>query len=156
MQRPHPKNAPRVVTVDVVTGVEFTSTTENHYEANDGVPHAPPVDLPRKTLRERVEDLMYRGGGFIPPLRHDGSNDADFDVDDPNEIEDNGPMTEAELRYVYTEEEAEAQRARQEAHRAAQQAPKAVPPADGQNASAGSASPSPSPQPTPQPPAPKL
>lgn len=146
MQRPHPKNAPRVVTVDVVTGVEFVSTTENHYERNDGVPVAPHVSLPKKSLRERVEDLMYRGGGVLPALRHDGSDESDFEIEDG---EENDPMTSAELRYVYTEEE----RVASEAQAAAQRAAASNPPPEGQNAPATSGAPAAAPTtPPPSPP----
>lgn len=146
MHRPASKNAPQIETLDPITGELFLARTENHFEHNDGVPVAPAVDLPRKTLRERVEDLLYRSGGMLPQLLHDDSAETDFDVP---EAEDNGPMQPAEVRYILEE----AAKATPAAAQAPQQSPAPNPPAEGQNAPAASASRPVAPS-TPPPPAP--
>lgn len=146
MYRPASKNAPQIETADTITGEIFMARTENHFEHNDGVPVAPAVDLPRKTLRERVEDLLYRSGGVMPQLLHDESDETDFDVP---EAEDNGPMQPAEVRYILEE----AAKAHSEAPGAVQPPPAPNPPAAGPNAPATSAAPPVAPQ-TPVPPAP--
>lgn len=138
MQRPPSKNAPQIETTDIVTGEIFLARTENHYEANDGIPVAPAVNLPRKSLRERVEDLLYRGGGVLPQLLHDQSDETDFDVP---EAEDNGPMQPAEVRYILEE----AAKHPSQAPTAVPPSPSPVPPPAGQNPPATSPAPAPSP-----------
>lgn len=79
---------------DVFTGELVRARARNHYEFNDGVPFAPPIDMPRLTLRERVQRLQGAGvdlNRFVP----DNSDDHDFE--DP---EDSEPMTRAETAYV--------------------------------------------------------
>jgi len=79
---------------DVFTGEEFTPRAANHYEFNDGVPHAPVVDMPRLTLRERVQRLQGAGvdlDRYLP----DDSDELDFE--DP---EDNEPLTRSEDAYI--------------------------------------------------------
>lgn len=150
MQRKFSKNAQLVDLVDVVTGQVVQTNTPEHYEPNDGVPVAPAVQLPRRTLRERVEDLLYRGGGRLPDLLHDDSPDDDFEVEG---FEDNGPMQPAEVAYVLDE----FRRTPPQAPTAPQPAPAANPPPEGQNAPAPSAAPAPSPSaPTPSPGTPGL
>lgn len=147
MHRPASKNAPQIETTDVVTGEVFLARTENHYEHNDGVPHAPPVDLPRRTLRERVEDLLYRGG-MLPELLHDESDEGDMDV---REYDDPEPLTASEKNYLLQEGLKTLQERQAEAAYAPPPSPGPVPPPEGQNAPAGSADPAPSPS-APKPP----
>lgn len=147
MQRPPSKNAPQIETTDAVTGEVFLARTQNHYEENDGVPVAPQVELPRRTLRERVEDLLYRGG-MLPPLQHDDSGDDDFDV---KEYDDPEPLTPAEKTYAVNEGMRIINERRSEAPTAVPQSPPPNPPPEGQNAPAASAAPAPSPS-APKPP----
>lgn len=151
MHRPASKNAPQIETTDAVTGEVFLARTENHYEFNDGVPAAPPVDLPRRTLRERVEDLLYRGG-MLPPLQHDESDDGDMDV---REYDDPEPLTPSEKQYLVTEGLKTLQERSTEAAYAPQPSPPPIPPTEGQNAPAPtpgrSAAPSTPPPPPPTP-----
>lgn len=80
--------------VDPFTGVVFKTHANNHYEENDGIPHAPAVDLPRPTVRQRVENLMYRG---VDPLSlYVGSEGIDMDIPDDAEA----PLTESERNYL--------------------------------------------------------
>lgn len=81
-------------TVDTLTGELFQSRAANHFEANDGVPFAPHVDMPRPTVRQRIENLLNRG---VDPLAmYVGSDDYDMDVpDDPEE-----PLTMSEINYL--------------------------------------------------------
>lgn len=80
--------------VDVFTGEEFKSRVENHYEVVDPVPFAPPVEIQRPTVRQRVENLLNRG---IDPLAHYvGHEGVEMDVpDDPDE-----PLTPSEQNYI--------------------------------------------------------
>lgn len=81
---------------DPFTGLLFEATARNHYEINDGVPFAPAVDIPRPSVRERVENLLRRG---IDPLaRYVGTEGYEMDVpDDPEE-----PLTPSEMNYIDT------------------------------------------------------
>lgn len=81
---------------DLTTGEAFKSRTANHYESNDGVPVAPPVDFPRPSIRQRVENLLNRG---VDPLAaYVGTDSYDMDVpDDPD-----APLTHAEQVYLDT------------------------------------------------------
>lgn len=82
------------VMYDAFTGVEFKPRARNHYEVNIGPPKAPPVDLPRPTVRQRIENLINRG---VDPLAHYvGTDDYSFDVPDDPEA----PMTPSEMNYV--------------------------------------------------------
>lgn len=79
---------------DAFNGEVVERRAANHYEYNSGVPFAPPIDLPRLTLRERVQRLQGAGVNldrYVP----DDSEDTDFV--DP---EDADPMTPAETAYV--------------------------------------------------------
>lgn len=133
MHRPASKNAPQIETVDPTTGELFMARTENHYEANDGVPVAPAVQLPRKTLRERVEEL-YRGGRQMAALQHDGSPDDDLDA---GEFDDPEPMTPSEKQYLLTEGLKELRNRPPKAPTELPPTPAPVPPTEGQNASTG-------------------
>lgn len=135
MHRPASKNAPQIETVDPITGEVFMARTENHYEKNDGVPVAPAVQLPRKTLRERVEEL-YRGGRMMAALQHDGSPDDDMDI---QEFDDPEPMTPSEKQYLLTEGLRELRNRPPKAPTAVPPSPSPVPPAEGQDAPAPSA-----------------
>lgn len=78
----------------VLTGDMFETRTPNHYERNDGVPFAPPVDGPRPTIRQRVENLLNRG---VDPLAHYvGSDDYEMDIPDDPEAE----LTQSEINYM--------------------------------------------------------
>lgn len=80
--------------IDLVHGQEFKSRAENHYEKNNGVPVAPPVDMPRPTVRQRVENLLSRG---VDPLAHYvGTEDYDMEVPDDAEA----PLTASEMNYI--------------------------------------------------------
>lgn len=78
---------------DAFTGELFVPRAPNHYEANDGIPFAPPVDRPRMSLRDRVERLLY-GGGQVP--------DGIYEDHDPTNWDDDGeePLTPAEQAYA--------------------------------------------------------
>lgn len=80
--------------VDAFTGEVFQPTASNHYEANDGIPVAPHVDIARPTVRQRVENLLRRGED---PLRHYvGTDGVDMEVpDDPGEA-----LTGSEQNYL--------------------------------------------------------
>lgn len=79
---------------DAVTGEMFQPRARNHYEDNDGVPFAPPVEFNRPTLRQRVENLLNRG--IDPMAAYVGTDGYDLDVpDDPDE-----PLTLAETLYI--------------------------------------------------------
>lgn len=79
---------------DAYTGEIVERRASNHYEFNSGVPFAPPIDMPRLSLRERVQRLQGAGVNldrYVP----DDSDDHDFT--DPDDAE---PMTRAETAYV--------------------------------------------------------
>lgn len=78
----------------VIDGVVFESRARNHYEYNDGVPVAPPVEFNRPSIRQRVENLLNRG---VDPLAaYVGSEGIEMDVpDDPD-----APLTHAEEVYL--------------------------------------------------------
>jgi len=86
--------SPQGEITDAFTGESFSARSRNHYEVNDGVPFAPHVDMPRPTVRQRVENLLTRG---IDPLAHYiGSDDYDLEVpDDPEE-----PLTPSESNFI--------------------------------------------------------
>lgn len=79
---------------DAFTGELFTAKARNHYEENSGIPHAPAVDYPRPTIRQRVENLLNRG---VDPLAHYvGTEGIDLEVpDDPDT-----PLTHSERNYL--------------------------------------------------------
>lgn len=89
-----PQKAPQGELSDAFTGELFTARSRNHYEVNDGVPVAPPVDFPRPTIRQRVENLLRRG---VDPLAaYVGTEGIDMDVpDDPD-----APLTPSEQNYI--------------------------------------------------------
>lgn len=81
-------------------GVIFVATSRNHYEFNDGKPVAPPLDLNRPTIRQRIENLLNRDPGMLQRYMQagpeDGSEGVDMDVpDDPNE-----PLTPSEQNAI--------------------------------------------------------
>lgn len=81
---------------DVFTGELFRSRTPEHYERVDPVPKAPAVDLPRPSLRARIENLINRGGDPLARYIHDGTSDQEYDVpDDPD-----APLTASETNYI--------------------------------------------------------
>lgn len=81
---------------DAFTGEVFTPRSRNHYETNDGIPVAPPIEVRRPTVRERVENLLNRG---IDPLGHYvGTEGIDMDVPD----EPDAPLTQSEENYLDT------------------------------------------------------
>lgn len=85
---------------DPFTGEIFTPRSRNHYEKNDGVPVAPPVELNRPSIRQRIENLLNRDPAVLqrymqegPP---DGSEGVDMEVpDDPD-----APLTASEGNYI--------------------------------------------------------
>lgn len=82
--------------VDAFTGVVFTPRARNHYEANDGVPVAPAVEVNRPTVRQRIENLLNRG---VDPLAHYvGTEGIDMEVPDDPEA----PLTPSEANYLDT------------------------------------------------------
>lgn len=81
---------------DAFTGELFTPRARNHYEENDGVPFAPAVDLPRPTLRQRIENLTRSGYDPLARYVHDGTTDTDYDVPDDPEA----PLTASEANYL--------------------------------------------------------
>lgn len=79
---------------DAFTGAVFTPRARNHYEVNIDPPKAPPVDLARPTVRQRIENLINRG---VDPLAHYvGSDDYDFDIPDDPEA----PLTASEMNFM--------------------------------------------------------
>jgi len=85
---------PQSELADIVTGELFQPKARNHYEENDGVPFAPPVDMPRPTVRQRIENLLNRG---VDPLAHYvGSDDYDLEIPDDPEA----PLTPSEANYI--------------------------------------------------------
>lgn len=114
--------------IDVFTGEEFVpinKQTARHYEENDGVPVAPPVNTPRLSLRERVERLLAGGVDLSQGI---------YDDDDPTDWSDGDdePLTSAEQAYVeqgLALERAEARIAAQKAAEAAP-APSGTPPSE--------------------------
>lgn len=80
--------------VDAFTGETFQPKARNHYEENDGIPFAPPVDYPRPTVRQRIENLLNRG---VDPLsKYVGSDDYDMEVPDDPEAD----LTPSEMNYM--------------------------------------------------------
>lgn len=76
------------------TGEYFTARARNHYEENDGIPHAPPVDYPRPSVRQRVENLLNRNIDVL--VNYVGHEGADMDIpDDPD-----ADLTPSEQNYV--------------------------------------------------------
>lgn len=91
---PFPKHLERFEQTDTITGEIFMSRTPDHYEPNDGVPHSPELDLPRPSLRERVEALLSRGIDPRDFVQNDDSQDGDFGPDDDQDE----PLTVYETR----------------------------------------------------------
>ena len=126
---------------DPFTGEVFKSRTPNHYEQNDGVPVAPRVELPRVSLRQRIENLLNRGVDPLSRYVHDGTSDTDYEVpDDPD-----APLTPSEMNYLDLTAEAVAEQVSLDPRENAQPAAAAPPAAQGSPASP----PSPSPQQSP-------
>lgn len=79
---------------DAFTGELFTPTARNHYEDNDGVPVAPPVEFRRPTVRERVENLTNRGVDLL--AHYVGTEGIDMEVPDDGDA----PLTASETLYI--------------------------------------------------------
>lgn len=79
---------------DAFTGEEIETRARNHYEFSDGVPFAPPIDMPRLSLRERVQRLQ---GAGVDLNRYVPDETDEHDYTDPDDDE---PMTRAEAAYV--------------------------------------------------------
>lgn len=97
VQNPKAEFGKRYETQDPFTGELFQARTPRHYDPVDPKPFAPPVDLPRPTLRQRVENLINREGhNLMARYVHDGSSDNDYDIpDDPD-----APLTPSEANYL--------------------------------------------------------
>lgn len=79
---------------DAFTGELFTPRARNHYEENSGIPHAPPVEFQRPTIRQRVENLLNRG---VDPLAHYvGTEGIDMEVPEDGDA----PLTASEANYL--------------------------------------------------------
>lgn len=79
---------------DAFTGEIFQPNARNHYEDNDGVPVAPHVDLPRPTIRQRIENLLNRG---VDPLAaYIGTDGIDMEVPDDGDA----PLTRSEMNFI--------------------------------------------------------
>lgn len=101
--------------IDVFTGEEFfpiNGQASGHYEENDGVPVAPPVNTPRLSLRERVERLLA-GGVDLSAGVYEDDDPTDWSDDDAD------PLTPAEQAYVDQGLALERQEARLAAQKAA-------------------------------------
>lgn len=81
---------------DIVTGELFQPKARNHYEENDGVPHAPAVDLPRPTLRQRIENLTRNNPDLLARYVHDGTPETDFEIPEDADT----PLTPSEKNYL--------------------------------------------------------
>lgn len=79
---------------DITTGEVFQPRSRNHYEENDGVPVAPPVEMRRPTIRERVENLIRRGADPLGP--YVGTEGIDMDVPEDGDA----PLTPSEQNYI--------------------------------------------------------
>lgn len=134
----------RFTFIDVTDGTEFQSRTPNHYETNDGIPVAPPVDYPRPTIRQRVENLINRG---VDPLSlYVGSDDYDMEVPDDPEA----PLTPSEQIYIDAISASLAEQAPlpdDNLPRMSETSPPAPQPAPGQVSSPGQADPASAPAP---------
>lgn len=94
------RNSIPVELVDAFTGEVFKPRSRNHYEHNDGVPFAPPVDLNRPSIRQRIENLLNRDPGLLQRYMMEGPPDGQegiaMDVpDDPEE-----PLTASEQNHI--------------------------------------------------------
>lgn len=81
---------------DVFTGEEFfpiNGQASGHYEVNDGVPVAPPVNTPRLSLRERINRLVA-GGADLSQGIYEDDDPTDWSDDDAD------PLTPAEQSYI--------------------------------------------------------
>lgn len=113
---------------DIVTGEIRNVLSANHYEYNSGLPLAPAVDMPRLSLRERVERLTQSGYDLSSYYHHVPLSDPD----DWSEDDDPDSLTAAEQGYVdhidFVEElnASKVQKASEDAQ--------ATPPADGPDA----------------------
>lgn len=133
---------------DIVTGEVRPVLAANHYEYNSGIPLAPPVDMPRLSLRERVERLTQAGYDLSSYYHHVPMSDPD----DWSEDDDQEPLTPSEAAYVDHIEYMEQQRAAKVQQ--ASQDDGSNPPSDGPSAAAGSSGKDGSPPPPPAPSAP--
>lgn len=90
--------AKKEVLTDAFTGVDFTPRSRNHYETNSGIPVAPPVDLPRPTLRQRIENLINRGHDPLADFMRQSQEQDTYDFDVPDDPD--APLTPSEANYV--------------------------------------------------------
>lgn len=91
--------APQGELTDAFTGELFTPRSRNHYEVNDGKPVAPHVDLPRPTVRQRIENLISRGEDpLLRYVREFSGEDKQLDLDVPDDSE--APLTASEQNYL--------------------------------------------------------
>lgn len=91
----------RPTLIDPFLGVEFKGKARNHYEFNDGVPVAPAVEIPRPTIRQRIEHLTSKNPEvlqqYLYGLRRDVPDES-LDLDIPDDPE--APLTDSEANYI--------------------------------------------------------
>lgn len=85
---------------DPFTGEVFQPSARNHYEDNDGKPFAPPLDLPRPTLRQRVENLTRRDPDILSRYVDQYGGDEGYEMEVPDDAE--APLTTSEQNYIDT------------------------------------------------------
>jgi len=85
---------PQLPMPDAFTGEEFTPRSRNHYEENDGKPHAPPVQFRRPSVRERVENLLNRGTDVM--AYYVGTEGLEMEIPDDEDAE----LTTSEANYL--------------------------------------------------------
>lgn len=83
---------------DAFTGEMFKPKSRNHYETNSGIPVAPQVDLPRPTIRQRVENLLNRGYDPMADFMRQAREEDTYDFDVPDDPD--APLTASEASYV--------------------------------------------------------
>lgn len=92
--------APQAELADAFTGEIFQPRARNHYEENDGIPVAPPVELNRPTIRQRIENLINRDPAvlhrYLQGGPSDGSEGIDMEVPDDPEA----PLTPSEQNFL--------------------------------------------------------
>lgn len=89
--------SPQGELTDAFTGEVFNPRSRNHYEVNDGVPFAPPLDLKRPTIRQRIENLINRDPGLLQRYI-DENDDGSVDMEIPDDPD--APLTGAEAVYL--------------------------------------------------------
>lgn len=96
MQNPKAEPGKWYETMDIVTGELFQARTPRHYDPVDPKPFAPTVDLPRPSLRQRVENLINREPNVMARFVADQSTDEDYEIPDDPEA----PLTPSEQNYL--------------------------------------------------------